>query len=223
MRYSKKWKVQIGIAISVLILFSALAVIDFSSTSKNPVSSIEVGFASLSPAGYPGGFVIPASCPSYEHFPGECEPPPPPLPTCSASFSPNPVNYSQTSDVTWSQSGDADNSMPYACSGNLSTGTLTGAGGTFATGAITTSQICTMTVMDSAGTKGTCQASVVTVPPPTCSASFLPNPVTSGQTSNVTWSQSGDADSSMPRMVPPLPLYGAVYWPWLVMAMVPGV
>src|SRR3989338_6988573 len=197
MRYSKKWKVQIGIAISVLILFSALAVIDFSSTSKNPVSSIEDCFASLSPAGYPGGFVIPASCPSYEHFPGECGPVPPPLPTCSASFSPNPVNYSQTSNVTWSQSGDTDNSMPYACSGNLSTGTLTGAGGTFATGPITESQNCNLTVQNSTGTNF-CEATITVIAAPTCSASFLPNPVTSGQTSNVTWSQSGDADSSIP-------------------------
>src|SRR3989344_3190734 len=55
-----------------------------------------------------------------------------------------------------------------------------------------------MTVMDSAGTKGTCQASVTTVSPPTCSASFLPNPVISGQTSQVTWSQSGDADRKIP-------------------------
>ena len=197
MFYLKKRRIQIGIIIFLSVLFSVLAVIGFSSISENPVSSVEVGFASLSPAGYSGGFVIPASCPSYEHFPGECEPPPPPLPTCSASFSPNPVNYSQTSDVTWSQSGDDDNSIPYTCSGNLLSGTLTGAGGTFTTAPITESQNCTLTVQNSTGTNF-CEAAVTMTAAPACSASFSPNPISAGQTSNVTWSQSGDADNSMP-------------------------
>lgn len=37
-------------------------------------NSIEVGITSLSPRGASGGFAIPASCPSFEHFPGECAP-----------------------------------------------------------------------------------------------------------------------------------------------------
>lgn len=39
-------------------------------------SSVEIGVSSLSPRGSAGGFIIPASCPSYEHVPGECTPAP---------------------------------------------------------------------------------------------------------------------------------------------------
>ena len=80
-------------------------------------------------------------------------------PTCTASFSPSTVSSSQTSNITWSQTGDADNSIPYTCSGNLGSGALTGTGGIFTTGSITETQTCTLTVQNGSGTN-TCPASV---------------------------------------------------------------
>lgn len=46
---------------------------DFASGLK---PSVEVGISSMSPRGISGGLIIPASCPSYEHYSGECTPPP---------------------------------------------------------------------------------------------------------------------------------------------------
>lgn len=71
MRYSKKAQIQIGIVTAVVFFIFAAGYLS-SGNSQSPISSVEVGFASLSPMGYSGGFVIPASCPSNEHSPGEC-------------------------------------------------------------------------------------------------------------------------------------------------------
>ena len=65
--------IGVGLAVSLFFLGSVLAPGAF-------FNSVEVGFTSVSPIGLAGGLAVPASCPSYEHTPGECAPPPPPPP-----------------------------------------------------------------------------------------------------------------------------------------------
>lgn len=62
-------------AAALVVLFFILAWGYFSGDgdfSSGLSSSPEIGISSLSPRGISGGLIIPASCPSYEHFPGEC-------------------------------------------------------------------------------------------------------------------------------------------------------
>src|SRR3989338_1763885 len=73
MPISKK-SLQIIIAVVALVLFGAVF-FGFKGTNILPEKSVEVGVTSLSPKGIAGGYAIPASCPSYEHTPGECAPP----------------------------------------------------------------------------------------------------------------------------------------------------
>ncbi|MCH7529590.1 hypothetical protein IIB50_00510 [Patescibacteria group bacterium] len=58
------------------ILFLAIVVIFGGGFSDSGIqnTSVEVGVATLSPLGQAGGFAIPASCPSYVHVVGECNP-----------------------------------------------------------------------------------------------------------------------------------------------------
>ncbi len=80
------------------------------------------------------------------------------LPSCTYSFSPASISQGQTSTITWSSSGDSDGQIQYSCTGNLASGTLpTASGSTSATP--TSTQTCTLTVQNSAGTN-TCTGSV---------------------------------------------------------------
>ncbi len=57
--------------ISVVSLFIAAPLFAGGFFSEKP-SSVEVAVRESSPLGAQGGSIIPASCPSYSHFPGEC-------------------------------------------------------------------------------------------------------------------------------------------------------
>ena len=80
-----------------------------------------------------------------------------PPPTCSTSFTPSSVTVGQSTTHSWSSSGDADNNIPYSCSGNLGSGILGANGSRVVTPS--TSQSCTLTVANTSGTN-TCPASV---------------------------------------------------------------
>jgi hypothetical protein len=86
-----------ALALAILTVFLiALFLFSFTGLVEDDVAafrSVEVGVATLGPAGIKGGFAIPASCPSYEHTPGECvsSPPDPPDP-------PDPVPPPQCSN-----------------------------------------------------------------------------------------------------------------------------
>ena len=63
----------------VLVAIAALFAFVVSGASfSGPLRSVELAFTSSSPNGISGGAIVPASCPSYAHYPGECDPPPPP-------------------------------------------------------------------------------------------------------------------------------------------------
>jgi len=54
-----------------LTLFISFKITD---SKKSPISSVEVGVATLSPHNKEGGYAIPASCPSFAHSVGQCGP-----------------------------------------------------------------------------------------------------------------------------------------------------
>jgi len=86
-------------------------------------------------------------------------------PSCSINFSPPTVSGpGDPTTATWSSSGDADNQIPFSCTGNISPGTLT-TGGSLVVNP-TTSQTCTLTVQNSSGSN-TCQGSVTVGSTPT--------------------------------------------------------
>ena len=120
-----------------------------------------------------------------------------PVATCSASFSPSSITAGQTSSLSWTSANDANGQIPYSCTGNLGSGTLTTASGSRSFSP-TASQSCTLTVANSAGGTNTCASSVTAVPAATCSASFSPSSITAGQNSTLSWSSSNDADGKIP-------------------------
>ena len=120
-----------------------------------------------------------------------------PAPTCSASFSPGNISVGQSATLSWTSTNDADGQIPYSCTGNLGSSALSGASGSKSFSP-TTSQTCTLSSQNAAGTIQTCSAVVTVAALPTCSASFSPATVTSGASSTLTWSSTNDADGKIP-------------------------
>ncbi len=133
---------------------------------------------------------------------------PPPTPTpdapaCNFNFSPSSINLSQSTTFNWT-SNDSDGQIPYSCTGNLGSGTLSGANGGPLTVVPnpTTTQSCAFTVHTSGSTK-ICNASItVTIPTPTptpipkavdikCGGSDTSTTVPYGGSANVSWTSGG--------------------------------
>ena len=94
---NKKSIYRFGVALAVLLFIFGLSYFAGNDESfLNFKPSVEVGIFSLSPRGPSGGLIIPASCPSYEHYPGECTAPPSPFADirANATGDPNWVNGS---------------------------------------------------------------------------------------------------------------------------------
>lgn len=62
------------VIVGAIFIISGLIVLNSGAYKAVTQRSVEVGVVSLSPKGEAGGFAIPASCPSFEHSPGECSP-----------------------------------------------------------------------------------------------------------------------------------------------------
>ncbi len=94
-------------------------------------------------------------------------PPPPGAPSCSLSFSPSSITSGQSSTATWSSQNDADGILEYSCTGDIGSGTMEASGSATVTPSQTST--CKITVRNSAGTTGTCQATITvgSTPPPT--------------------------------------------------------
>ena len=120
--------------------------------------------------------------------------PPPPLPTCSTNFSPTSIISGQTTAQSWTSTDDADGQVQYNCTGNLGSATVSSSGTQNVTP--TASQTCTFTVVNTAGSASTCSANITVnqPPPPSCTASFSPVSIISGQTTTQSLSSSNDAD-----------------------------
>lgn len=177
----------LSIFILALIVFFGSGDSQFSGyNSGASFASIENGAFSFSPNGLTGGLAIPASCESnYEHFPGECAPPPPPAPTVSLSANPTSIIYGQSSTLSWSSSNTTSCSLDQ------------GIGGVPTSGSRSVSPANTTTyTLSCSGPGGSAQSSanVSVIPKPTVSlkASLLtvevPNSI------NLSWS-STNADS----------------------------
>lgn len=61
-----------GRAVLLLLLAVGLVALYLLITQTSAIRSVELGIATHSPSGMFGGAVVPASCPSYAHSPGEC-------------------------------------------------------------------------------------------------------------------------------------------------------
>src|SRR5262245_57418481 len=65
----KNLRVIVGLAAIVAFFGLFLAASSFTT-----LRSVEVGFSEISPLGASAGAIVPASCPSFAHTPGECGP-----------------------------------------------------------------------------------------------------------------------------------------------------
>ena len=80
-------------------------------------------------------------------------------PYCSISFNPTMVYSSgQYATATWSSRNDADGQLPFSCTGSIGSGQV-GANGS-AYGAVTQTQTCSLTAVNSQGASYTCSATV---------------------------------------------------------------
>src|SRR3989344_1590151 len=153
-------------------------------TADRAVQSVEYNLAVQSPSGSSGGFIIPASCPSYAHSPGECDPPPPAPPSFSASGgsaggsgsgSGTSINEGGSATLTWACADSSSSSGV-----NFSTG-----GAVSGSAVVTPADTTEYTVICSNGG----QASVtVTVLHPTLSITATPSLLRVGETSQISWS-----------------------------------
>ncbi len=58
--------------VAIVGALAVLGTIFFVSNRFDPFFSVELNTVTHSPLGIIGGYILPASCPSYEHSPGEC-------------------------------------------------------------------------------------------------------------------------------------------------------
>src|SRR3989344_2317176 len=125
---------------------------------------------------------------------GAAPTPTPDAPACNFSFYQSSINLGQSTTFSWT-SNDADGQIPYSCTGNLGSGTLSGARGgplTVVPNPITT-QSCSLTVHTSGSTK-ICNASI-TVTNPTvnlkCGGSDTSVTIPYGGSTNISWTSGG--------------------------------
>ena len=147
--------------------------------------SVEVGVFSLSPKGVSGGLAIPASCPSYEHLPGECAPPAPNFSGINSDGSGGgavTINQGEGAALNWSAP------EAISCDGvNFGTGGATSGSAVVSPISDTTYSIVCNYPGNYSPT--TVQSSVgVIVLNPALSISANPESVRSGRSSAITWS-----------------------------------
>lgn len=63
-----KWGNALALLVAGILFASGASAL----VERDGFRSVELGIATASPKGYFGGTVVPASCPSYAHAPGEC-------------------------------------------------------------------------------------------------------------------------------------------------------
>ncbi len=95
-------------------------------------------------------------------------PPTSSAPSCSISFSPTSIVGGGLTNAKWYQTGDADGSIPYSCTGDIGSGTLSGNEGIISNIISSQTQTCTLDVSNSVG-NSSCGAKI-TVTAPTVSA-----------------------------------------------------
>jgi hypothetical protein len=84
-----------------LLLVAFLLALSFVSTSSSGFRSVELKFTDASRS---GALIVPASCPSYAHYSGECNVPPAPNPAtnCGIAISPNSISSGGSATLGWS-------------------------------------------------------------------------------------------------------------------------
>lgn len=175
-------------ALALLAFAVALSSLDVA--LPNPTVSPEVGVKEYSPLGLRGGAVVPASCPSYAHTPGECDPPPPPPPppppqpptvtgSCCSNAPSNPLTVNANTPVTinWSCVNSSSSQGVNFSTGGAPSGSVQ----------VTPGTSTTYTVVCSNGGSGSLP---VTVLNPTLSLTATPAKVKSGSATQLVWSAS---------------------------------
>lgn len=118
---------------------------------------------------------------------------PAPQPTVSVGFSPNPVQYGQSSVVSWSSTGATAGTWlctgPTNRSGSFST--PSGSDTVLTDASFVGNPLnCTVTVTGPGGSTTGSAVLTTTALAPTISAQFTPNPVAAGQTSIISWTST---------------------------------
>ncbi len=144
--------------------------------------------------------------------------PPPGAPTCSIAFVPSSGPGGSVA-FSWNQSNDANAQIPMNCTNGGPTQNLNGTGGSGNFSATNTTT-CTLTVVNTAGTSGTCSATFTVIPvcnnnlicdagedcgncpndccPPACTLTLTPSSGTPATPVTFNWSQSFDANGQIP-------------------------
>lgn len=115
----------------------------------------------------------------------------PPPASCTLSFSPSTITAGSSTTGSWTSSGDADSQLPYSCTGNIGSGTLSASGSTSVSP--TQTQSCTLTAVNDWGDGSTCGATVTVNPvaPPANPVSCSPNTQTVNTGGTASFSASG--------------------------------
>lgn len=155
-------------------------------------SSAELNVRAFSPQGFAGGAVVPASCPSYAHTPGECTPPSFSGQGSGGGSGSGPggtitINEGDSVTLSWSCPADYNTSssgLAFSTGGALSGSTVTSPGDS-------------VTYTVSCNDSGSSADVSVAVLHPTLSLSASPTRVRSGSASTITWSASGVASCAV--------------------------
>ena len=129
---SAKNIIRLGTALVILFLILNFSQIK-EKTAYLDAESVEVGQSSIQTG--PGiGAIIPASCPSYEHTPGECTPPTADV-KANGSDGPLSIEYNKSVTISWSSTNATECVVSPAAwtgtSGSQSVGPFDSAGNLF--------------------------------------------------------------------------------------------
>jgi hypothetical protein len=119
----------------------------------------------------------------------------PGTPSCTLQFNPNPINVGSNTTAYWTSQNDADDKIPYSCTGDLNNGTLSPANSNAPVSPGQT-QTCTLTVANDWGVSSSCSAKITVnplAPPPlTCSLTSNHGDVLYNNTFTLSWTSNGD-------------------------------
>ncbi len=170
-------------SILALALLAFAAMLSVAAPQPIPLTpegqSPEVSVKEYSPLGYAGGTVVPASCNSYAHTPGECTPP-------TFTCTPSSVNEGESTTCSWT--------CPSAYN-TSSAGTNLSTGGALSGSANVSPESDTSYTVTCSPTSSFTTVSVIVLNP-SLSISANPTRVRPGESSNITWSASSVNEGS---------------------------
>ncbi len=171
-RATAKTALIVAVAVAIAAVGAWIAV-----GSAEPLSSVELSAKTLVARGPSGAGVVPASCPSYAHFPGECNPPDFTVSGGGGSGSTTTINEGDSATLTWECQNSSSSSGVYFDTNGQPSGTTD----------VAPADTTTYTLVCSNGGTGSVTVYVVH---PELTIAANPTRVRSGSASTITWSST---------------------------------